>query len=73
MISYRLFHLCSGVRAWLSIETLHISLIYLPEQAFEVIPGVTQKTLSNYTNHLLQTLIRVLQGFFRDPIEANWP
>lgn len=28
---------------------------FLPEQALEVILGVTQKTLSNYANHLLKT------------------
>jgi AhpD family alkylhydroperoxidase len=28
---------------------------FLPKQALEVILGVTQKTLSNYANHLLQT------------------
>lgn len=30
---------------------------YRPEQALEVILGVTQKTLSNYANHLLQSPI----------------
>lgn len=32
-----------------------ISAGYSPEQALEVILGVTQKTLSNYANHLLAT------------------
>lgn len=32
-----------------------LSAGYLPEQALDVILGVTQKTLSNYANHLLKT------------------
>lgn len=34
--------------------TRFLEVGYLPEQALEVILGVTQKTLSNYANHLLQ-------------------
>lgn len=47
-------------RGWVLDHPTYIGFLdagFLPEQALEVILGVTQKTLSNYANHLLQTPI----------------
>jgi AhpD family alkylhydroperoxidase len=44
-------------RGWVNQEHLDgfIGAGYRPDQALEVVLGVTLKTLSNYTNHLTQT------------------
>lgn len=47
-------------RGWINEHpafTRFLEAGYQPEQALEVILGVTQKTLSNYANHLLKTPI----------------
>ncbi|MBK7904626.1 MAG: carboxymuconolactone decarboxylase family protein, partial [Proteobacteria bacterium] len=46
-------------RGWVAGEATErfLSAGYTPQQAIEVVLGVTMKTLSNYANHLMETKV----------------
>jgi len=61
-------------RGWLPEQELQAFLAegYSPEQLFEVLVGVAQKTLSNFTNHIAETpLDEPMSEYAWSPVDAG--